>query len=81
MAYSPSVHRTPTIRPVPICQPQSGESPHHVSKNGSECIAVQWLALTPPELVKAHLGVSDQTLAQIDTFTTERVVVAPSHPM
>ena len=47
----------------------------------SDYVALQWLALTPPELVKAHLGVSDETLAQIDTFTTERVVVAPSHPM
>lgn len=25
----------------------------------------QWLALTPPELVKAHLGLDDATIAQL----------------
>ncbi|KAJ3542026.1 hypothetical protein NM688_g6014 [Phlebia brevispora] len=40
----------------------------------------QWLALTPPELVKAHLGISDATLQQLAKFKEEAVVVAPSHP-
>ena len=30
--------------------------------------------MTPPELVKAHLGVSDATLAHMDTFTEKRIV-------
>lgn len=33
----------------------------------------QWLALTPPELVKAHLGVSDDTIAHMSK--TKGVVV------
>ncbi|TFK52225.1 oxalate decarboxylase [Heliocybe sulcata] len=33
----------------------------------------QWLALTPPELVKAHLGVSDQTIAGLSK--TKPIVV------
>ncbi|EJF64520.1 oxalate decarboxylase [Dichomitus squalens LYAD-421 SS1] len=36
---------------------------------------MQWLALTPPELVKAHLGVSDETIAQFSK--EEQLVVAP----
>ncbi|KAI0635841.1 oxalate decarboxylase [Trametes polyzona] len=35
----------------------------------------QWLALTPPELVKAHLQLSDETIAQLSK--TKQVVVAP----
>ena len=26
---------------------------------------MQWLALTPPELVKAHLQLSDETISQL----------------
>jgi oxalate decarboxylase/phosphoglucose isomerase-like protein (cupin superfamily) len=33
----------------------------------------QWLALSPPELVKAHLQVSDDTIAKL-TKTKEVVV-------
>ncbi|KAJ7222100.1 putative oxalate decarboxylase/oxidase [Mycena pura] len=36
----------------------------------------QWLALTPPELVKAHLGLSDDTIASLSK--TKPVVVGPS---
>ncbi|KAI0833382.1 oxalate decarboxylase [Trametes gibbosa] len=35
----------------------------------------QWLALTPPELVKAHLQLSDETIAHLSK--TKPVVVAP----
>ncbi|KAI0671639.1 oxalate decarboxylase [Trametes maxima] len=35
----------------------------------------QWLALTPPELVKAHLQLSDETMAHLSK--TKPVVVAP----
>ncbi|KAI0661642.1 oxalate decarboxylase [Cubamyces menziesii] len=35
----------------------------------------QWLALTPPELVKAHLELSDETIGQLSK--TKPVVVAP----
>ena len=36
----------------------------------------QWLALTPPELVKAHLQISDETLSHFNK--TKQVVVGPS---
>ncbi|THH17142.1 hypothetical protein EW146_g3616 [Bondarzewia mesenterica] len=36
----------------------------------------QWLALTPPELVKAHLGLSDETISQLKK--TKQTVVGPS---
>ncbi|ETW82806.1 CUPIN, Germin, oxalate decarboxylase [Heterobasidion irregulare TC 32-1] len=36
----------------------------------------QWLALTPPELVKAHLGLSDATIATLKK--TKQTVVGPS---
>ncbi|KIK98029.1 hypothetical protein PAXRUDRAFT_135041 [Paxillus rubicundulus Ve08.2h10] len=36
----------------------------------------QWLALTPPELVKAHLGLSDETIATMKK--TKQVVVGPA---
>ncbi|KAF9230834.1 putative oxalate decarboxylase/oxidase [Melanogaster broomeanus] len=35
----------------------------------------QWLALTPPELVKAHLGLSDETIAALNK--TKQIVVGP----
>ncbi|KAI1797213.1 oxalate decarboxylase [Ganoderma leucocontextum] len=35
----------------------------------------QWLALTPPELVKAHLGLSDETIAHLSK--EKPVIVAP----
>jgi oxalate decarboxylase/phosphoglucose isomerase-like protein (cupin superfamily) len=35
----------------------------------------QWLALTPPELVKAHLGFSDATIAKLQKV--KPVVAAP----
>ena len=35
----------------------------------------QWLALTPPELVKAHLQLSDDTIAKLNTT---KVTVAGS---
>ncbi|EIM90954.1 oxalate decarboxylase [Stereum hirsutum FP-91666 SS1] len=35
----------------------------------------QWLALTPPALVKAHLGLSDEVIAQLNK--TKQVVVGP----
>lgn len=37
----------------------------------------QWLALTPPELVKAHLGLDDATIASFSRVKQE--VVGPSH--
>ncbi|KAH7925449.1 putative oxalate decarboxylase/oxidase [Leucogyrophana mollusca] len=37
----------------------------------------QWLALTPPELVKAHLGVDDATIAKFSKVKQE--VVGPSN--
>ncbi|KIJ14364.1 hypothetical protein PAXINDRAFT_169767 [Paxillus involutus ATCC 200175] len=36
----------------------------------------QWLALTPPELVKAHLGLSDETIAAMKK--TKQTVVGPA---
>lgn len=36
----------------------------------------QWLALTPPELVKAHLGISDETVGRLSK--TKPVVAAGS---
>jgi len=36
----------------------------------------QWLALTPPALVKAHLGLSDETISQLSK--TKPIVVGPS---
>ncbi|KAH7884814.1 putative oxalate decarboxylase/oxidase [Phlebopus sp. FC_14] len=36
----------------------------------------QWLALTPPELVKAHLGLSDETIAAMNK--TKQIVVGPA---
>lgn len=38
----------------------------------------QWLALTPPTLVKAHLGLDDETIASLNK--TKQFVVAPSNP-
>ncbi|PAV16440.1 oxalate decarboxylase [Pyrrhoderma noxium] len=38
----------------------------------------QWLALTPPSLVKAHLGLDDETIASLNK--TKQFVVAPSNP-
>jgi oxalate decarboxylase/phosphoglucose isomerase-like protein (cupin superfamily) len=37
-----------------------------------------WLALTPPELVKAHLGLSDETLAVIRKGAVKPVIVGPN---
>ena len=37
----------------------------------------QWLALTPPELVKAHLGFDDTTIAHLNK--TKQTVVGPVH--
>lgn len=36
----------------------------------------QWLALTPPELVKAHLGLSDETISKLSKV---KVTVAGPH--
>jgi oxalate decarboxylase family bicupin protein len=36
----------------------------------------QWLALTPPELVKANLGLSDETIAALNK--TKQIVVGPA---
>lgn len=38
----------------------------------------QWIALTPAALVKAHLGLDDDTIASLNK--TKQVVVAPSFP-
>lgn len=35
----------------------------------------QWLALTPPAVVKAHLGISDATVALLSK--TKQTVVGP----
>lgn len=35
----------------------------------------QWLALTPPEMVKAHLGVDDTFISQLNK--TKQTVVGP----
>ena len=39
-------------------------------------ITSQWLALTPPDLVKAHLQISDETLSKFNK--TKPIVVGPS---
>jgi hypothetical protein len=36
----------------------------------------QWLALTPPELVKAHLGFDDTVIAHLNT--TKQFVLGPT---
>ncbi|KAF7980565.1 hypothetical protein HWV62_37729 [Athelia sp. TMB] len=38
----------------------------------------QWLALTPPELVKAHLGLDDETISKLSKV--KQYVVGPSEP-
>ncbi|KDQ59152.1 hypothetical protein JAAARDRAFT_128142 [Jaapia argillacea MUCL 33604] len=38
----------------------------------------QWLALTPPAVVQAHLGISEETVALLTK--TKQVVTAPSNP-
>jgi oxalate decarboxylase/phosphoglucose isomerase-like protein (cupin superfamily) len=38
---------------------------HHLSDLFQDISLAQWLALTPPELVKAHLGFSDETIAHL----------------
>ncbi|KZP33779.1 putative oxalate decarboxylase/oxidase [Athelia psychrophila] len=38
----------------------------------------QWLALTPPELVKAHLGLDDETISKLSKV--KQYVVGPSAP-
>ncbi|KIP07653.1 hypothetical protein PHLGIDRAFT_105418 [Phlebiopsis gigantea 11061_1 CR5-6] len=38
----------------------------------------QWLALTPPDLVKAHLGISDETIQHLSKV--KPTVVAPNYP-
>ena len=44
-----------------------------------ECFAwhAQWLALTPPDLVKAHLDLDDETIAALSK--TKKTVVGPSN--
>ena len=37
----------------------------------------QWLALTPPDLVKAHLNLDDETIAALSK--TKKTVVGPSN--
>ena len=36
----------------------------------------QWMALTPPELVKAHLNIDDRTLAALSK--DKRIITAPA---
>ena len=38
---------------------------------------LQWLALTPPDLVKAHLDLDDETIAALSK--TKKTVVGPSN--
>lgn len=40
---------------------------------------LQWLALTPPQLVQEQLGLDDATMNQLTTFKTKEFVVGPSH--
>nr|AAF13275.1 oxalate decarboxylase [Flammulina velutipes]AAO89278.1 oxalate decarboxylase [Flammulina sp. IJF 140502] len=37
----------------------------------------QWLALTPPSVVQAHLNLDDETLAELKQFATKATVVGP----
>ncbi|KAL0566965.1 hypothetical protein V5O48_015029 [Marasmius crinis-equi] len=37
----------------------------------------QWLALTPPELVKAHLGLDDAAIKELTQFKEKAIVVPP----
>ena len=37
---------------------------------------LKWLALTPPDLVKAHLGFDDATMARL--FKSQQILIAPS---
>ncbi|KAG7087189.1 hypothetical protein E1B28_013170 [Marasmius oreades] len=37
----------------------------------------QWLALTPPALVKAHLGLDDATIQELTKFKEKAIVVPP----
>ena len=39
----------------------------------------QWLALTPPDLVKAHLDISDETIQHLSKV--KPTVVAPYYPV
>lgn len=38
-----------------------------------------WLALTPPAVVKAHLGFSDATIAKLQTFKTKNHQIVPDN--
>ena len=52
-------------------------SPPTSRSNVDSHIVIQWLALTPPDLVKAHLDVSDETIAH---FSKEKQMVTPPQP-
>ena len=36
----------------------------------------KWLALTPPDLVKAHLGFDDETMSRL--FKSQQILISPS---
>ena len=46
-------------------------------ENADGGLALQWLALTPPDLVKAHLDLDDETIAALSK--TKKTVVGPSN--
>ena len=46
-------------------------------ENADGRLALQWLALTPPDLVKAHLDLDDETIAALSK--TKKTVVGPSN--
>ncbi|KAL0575831.1 hypothetical protein V5O48_006139 [Marasmius crinis-equi] len=51
---------------------------HYVENTGNTTLRyLEWLALTPPELVKAHLGLDDAEIAELAKFKEKAIVVPP----
>ena len=61
-------------RPLPRLQLAAGRVGVSINDDNT-LIAVQWLALTPPALVKAHLNLDDETIAHLNK--TKGTVVGP----
>ena len=64
------------LRSLPRYQSEPSESLVIRDSHDLTIAPNQWLALTPPELVKAHLQISDETLSHFNK--TKQVVVGPA---
>lgn len=60
-----------------LSQPYTAYQTHYTAPGIFQDISLnQWLALTPPELVKAHLGLDDATIARLSKV--KQTVVGPA---